>query len=291
MKKILAIFLIFTVAVSLLTACKISIGGESSGGGNNSNSGGSGSSGGSKAGDPPNFSEGTEFTAFYNSYDAMNKLYESYFEDSEEYSDNFDYIMANVSRVMLVSGDFLSLMMDDFYADGFYPANHESFPVVSFDFTKSRSGDKVTIAIDSVYKETENSGGYYTNGDHRKYNAVLDKNKLTVSVEDSFSRNGSVYNRSVFEIVRLSDGAYLAQKYTVTKNLDWDTVSSSVGFQRIDKNGYITVIGEFENPDVNFNFTSILDKVDRDPIQMAQNYKVTSIFKVENGKMTFDSKK
>jgi len=34
-----------------------------------------------------------------------------------------------------------------------------------------------------------------------------------------------------------------------------------------------------------------LDKADRDPQQMAQNYKVSSVFKVENGKMTFENMK
>jgi hypothetical protein len=293
MKKLFALAIVIVLAFSLLTACEFSIGGgtENGGNGGGSGNGSSGTKGGVKAGDPPDFSNGIEFTAFHNSYDAISKQYDSYFDDSEEYSDNFDYIMASLSRVMLVSGNFLELMLYDAYADGFYAASNEVFPRIPFGFTKTRSGDTVTISIDTAYKTMPDDSGIYTEGDIRKYDAVLDKNKQTVKVEDSFSRNGGVYKRSVFEIVRLSDGSFLAQNFNITKNLDWDTISSSAGFHRIDKNGYVMVIGEFENPDVAFNYTSILDKVDRDPGQMAQNFKVTGVFKVENSKMTFESMK
>jgi len=271
MKKLFAIFLALTFVFSLTAFT------------------GDKPSAKASAGDPPDFSEGIEFTAFFTAYDALSELYESYFDYPEEYSDNFDFLMANVSRIMHVGGNFLSLMLYDTYTEGFHAAGNEGFFNIPFGFTKTKSGDAVTIAIDSAYKATPESSGVYTDGDHRTMTALLDKNQLTVSIHDSFSRDGEVYKRSVFEIVRLPDGGFLSQDLTVTKNLDWDHITSSAVFHRIDKDRYVMAIGEFEEPNVDFDYTSILDKVDRDPEQMAQNFKVTSIFKVENGEMTFES--
>lgn len=293
MKKLFVILLALTLVVSLAACSGEKTSAQDSSNARQPNESGSagGPAGGSKAGDPPNFSEGAEFTAFVNAYDAVSDLYNSYFDDPEEYSENFDFIMANLDRIMLVDGNFLNLLLYDTYSDGFHAASNEGFFRIPFGFTKTRSGDTVSVVIDSAYQAMADDSGVYTDGDHRKMSAVLDKNKLTVNVEDSFSRNGSVYKRSVFEIARLDDGAFLAQNLAVTVNLDWDNISSSAVFHRIDTNGYVMVITEFEDPNVDFAYTSIVDKVDRDPERMAQNYKVTSVFKVENSKMTFESMK
>ncbi len=150
--------------------------------------------------------------------------------------------------------------------------------------TKEKDGDLIRFGYEHTFKE---ESGVYLVGDTITQTGYFNMSDHFLTIEDTLMSEGSLVQRSVTELLRLSDGTFILQNHSFdTRNMA--EVVNSV-FNRVNQDELISYTCTSE-PKLDFTFKSLSDAKDISMDDLSKGFTTTFVLKVENSKATFEEK-
>jgi len=174
----------------------------------------------------------------------------------------FDYLVPTAAIVNLPPYDYLE------------PGDNakETGKNGKFDAVREKNGDIITFS-QTYTNEEDGFGPNDKKGDVKTYQGKLDTKNNTLEYEYIIERNGEVVSRSITEIVRLSDGSYLAQVFEIPQK-PYDDRMKHEGHAYLlscDDEKFEMIVARFE-PDYNLKYKSIIGDAGASLESMADGY-------------------
>lgn len=149
-----------------------------------------------------------------------------------------------------------------------------------FDGFKEIDGGVVKFGCEYVWEEEQM--GLHEKGDKIIESGRFDIGKKQLAKEEFIERGGKKISRSIYELMRLPDGRYIAQSFYVREGKEASCVFISMNNKEIE------VIIATGDKSVNLQYKSILGASNVSPTDMAQGYKPVMVVKTTGGKVTFE---
>lgn len=224
---------------------------------------------------------GMELSDFYDAFNDAMGSFERAVNNFE--TDDFD--------LMNVGGDFISpttsivsITQYDYLESG--DNAKETGNNGDYDAVREKNGNIITFS-QSKTNEENGFGKDDLKGDVKESQGTLDTETNTLIMEDTIKRDGEIIARSVYEVVMLSDGTFIAQIIDKPKKPTDDRVEDkgTARFIYCSKDKLEIITAKFD-PDVNFSYDSIVGNPDATPETMSEGYNKLRQLIVENDKAT-----
>lgn len=210
---------------------------------------------------------GKELGDFYAAFDGGMGVFERAVNTFE--TDDWD--LSNVRGDFITpSGAIVTLSQYDYLQPG--DNAREEGKNGGFDAVREKNGNVITFS-QIMTREEDGFGPNAKKGDVVSESGTLNTATDIMTMEARTERGGAVIARTVSEVVRLSDGTFVAQIISKPQTPD-DTRVEDRGVARFVRftATELEIITAYFPPDVNFSYSTIVGKGDITPESMAEGY-------------------